>query len=674
MDDLLQNLITWISLHPQLSGLLIFLIALLESIVVVGLVLPGAFLLFGIGALVSTDALDLLPTLVWTSAGAIAGDTISFLLGHHYHQRLRVIWPFRRYPVLVNRGIDFFCHHGGTGVFLARFIGPLRPIVPAIAGMMDMQVTRFLAVDVIASMLWAPAYILPGVVFGASLGLAAEVAGRLVALLILVAGITWFSVWLIRGAGKWLAPRTSATLEATLSWSRNHPRIKPLAGSLLDPEHPEARGLAVLSGLFFIALWLLLLISFRVLHGHFLGDVDNYIYHFLQNLRTPWVYQAMVFTTQLGGQLLLACVLLAGSLWLVWKGCTKAAWHWLAVYACTGVLTYALKYSAKVARPTEFQSGFSFPSAHTSMSLAVYGFLALLIARELPYKHRWLPYSIAGLVVTAIAFSRLYLGVHWFSDILGGASLGLFWVTLIGIAYDRHPAPRLPLKRLLAVISVILLLAGTWQVQHRFRHDLVQYAPQITPKTVKLAEWQTDFWRSLPVYRIDLEGLNEQPLNIQWAGSLNRLKDILTSHGWHPPPGFGSLSVMNWLAPDPDVASLPILPQVHDGQHHELLMVYRQENTNKLTVLRLWRANVEISPEETRLGIGTVSYLTLDQSLPLITSLVTGEDFNGPLITLRKALAQDAAIKTVQRDPSANPIPGWDGAVLLAWEPGMKSE
>jgi undecaprenyl-diphosphatase len=674
MDNILQDLMSWITQHPHLSGLLIFTIALFESIVVLGLILPGAFLLFGIGALVSTGALELLPTLLWTSAGAIAGDTISFLLGYHYHQRLRVVWPFRRYPVLVNRGIDFFYRHGGKGVFLARFIGPLRPIVPAIAGMMDMKVARFLVVDSFASLLWAPAYILPGVVFGASLGLAAEVAGRLAALLIVLVGITWLSIMLIRGTGRWLAPRASAALEVILSWSRNHPRIKPLAGSLLDPQHPEARGLVILSGLFFIALWLLLLVSFRVLHGHFLGDVDNYIFHFLQNLRTPWAYQAMVFTTQLGGQILLAGVLLGGILWLVWKGYTKAAWHWLAVYASTLILTYTLKYSAKVARPSGFDGSFSFPSAHTSMSLAVYGFLALLIARELPFRHRWIPYTLAGLLVTAIAFSRLYLGVHWFSDILGGASLGLFWVALIGIAYDRHPAPKLPLKRLLGVMSITLLVVGTWQVQHRFRHDLVQYAPRMPLKTVTLANWQSDFWRSLPVYRVDLEGLNEQPLNVQWAGSLERLEAILTARGWHPPPAFGSLSLMNWLAPEPDIARLPILPQVHDGQHHKLLMVYHPQNSDKLTVLRLWQANVEISPVDTRLGIGTVSYLVLDRSLPLISTLMTGEDFDRPQASLREALAQTADIRTVRRDSPVSRRPGWDGTVLLAWDPGMTSE
>ena len=68
---------------------------------------------------------------------------------------------------------------------------------------------------------------------------------------------------------------------------------------------------------------------------------------------------------------------------------------------------------------------------------------ALLIARELRFSRRWLPYLAASLLIAPIALSRVYLGAQWFSDILAGLSLGIIWVALIGIAYDRHPAPRL---------------------------------------------------------------------------------------------------------------------------------------------------------------------------------------------------------------------------------------
>ena len=669
MENLLQDLLVWIAQHPHFSNLLIFVVAVLESLLLIGLLVPGSFLLFGIGALVATGSLPLIPTMAWTSAGAIVGDTVSFLIGRHYHQRLRVLWPLNRYPALVNRGIDFFCRHGGKSVFMARFVGPVRPIVPAIAGMMDMNIVRFLLVDIIACLLWAPAFILPGMAFGASLGLAAEVAGRLVVLLVVLVGITWLSFVLIRGIWRLLQPHASAAMENILGWSRKHPLIRPLAGSLLDPDHPEARGLAILMGLLFLAFWALLLITRQSLHGRFMGDLDNFIFHFLQHLRTPGADQVMTFVSLFGKQVLLAIVLSTGSLWLFLKGYRKAAIHWLVAYLCTVIMTYALKRSTRVERPVDIHDGFSFPSAHVSTSLAVLGFLALLVARELPFKRRWLPYTLAGILVVAIAFSRLYLGVHWFSDVLGGASVGLLWVTLLGIAYDRHPAPALPLKRLLAITLAVLFVVGAWQTEFRYRQDLADYSPHMQMQTVSLSDWLNGYWRELPAYRIDIEGINTQPLNFQWAGKLSTLQELLEELGWRPTPAFGLLRAMNWLAPHPDSASLPILPQVHDGEHQKMLLVRDGKIPDRITVLRVWPANIEITDNGPRIWIGTVSSLFVDQSLPMISYLKTATDFDSPMVALRDQLANSTHIRTAQRDITASASLDWHGQVLLGWEP-----
>jgi membrane protein DedA with SNARE-associated domain/membrane-associated phospholipid phosphatase len=668
MDNLLQDLLAWIAQHPHFSNLLIFVVAVLESLLLVGLLIPGAFLLFGMGALITTGALQLFPTLVWTALGAIAGDTVSFLIGRHYHQRLRVVWPLKRYPALINRGVDFFCSHGGKSVFMARFVGPVRPIVPAIAGMMDMNIGRFLLVDVIASVLWAPAFILPGMAFGASLGLAAEVAGRLVVLLVVVVGVVWLSYALIRGIWRVLQPHASAAVENILSWSRKHPRIRPLAGSLLDPDHPEARGLAILLGLLFVAFWALLLITRQSLHGRFMGDLDNFIFHFLQNLRTPGADQVMTFVSLFGKQVLLAMVLAAGSLWLFWKGYRKAAIHWLVAFSSTVIMTYVLKYTTRVERPVDIHSGFSFPSAHVSTSLAVLGFLALLIARELPFKRRWLPYTLTGILVVAIAFSRLYLGVHWLSDVLGGASVGLFWVTLLGIAYDRHPAPALPLKRLLAVTLAVLFIAVAWQMEFRYRQDLADYAPRTELSTVTRSDWLNGYWREFPAYRIDIEGVNTHPLNFQWAGTLADLQKILGRQGWQPAPAFGVLRALNWLAPHPESVSLPILYQVHDGRQQNLLLVRKGDGMERMTVLRVWPASVETTDHGSRIWIGTVSYLYIDHSLPLVSYLRTAPDFDSPLAVLRGALEGKTPTRVVKRDLLAPAGMEWQGEVLLGWE------
>jgi undecaprenyl-diphosphatase len=673
MSELLQTLLDWIALHPYAFSAAVFCISLMESLVVLGLLVPGAALLFGAGALIATGALPLYPILFWTIVGAITGDFISYLLGHHYHQQLRVIWPFRRYPELVNNGVNFFYRHGGKSIFMARFIGPLRPIVPAIAGMMNMTPARFLLIDVIACILWAPVYILPGIVFGASLGLAAEVAGRLVVLLVAITGFTWLGLWLLGSLIRLLRPHAISAGERVLNWSRSHPYIRPLAGSLLDPDHPEARGLATLSALFFITFWALPLIATQAVQGQLLGGIDAYVYQSLQELRTPWADAVMVFFSGLGSQRVLL-PLLAGSIaWLLWRRRSQAAVHWLAAYACAGLLTWILKVSMRIEQPLAALDGYAFPSAHTGMSVVAYGFLALLVARELPLSRRWLPYLTTGVLITPIALSRLYLGAHWLSDVLAGLSLGIFWVALLGIAYDRHPAPRLPVIRLLLVAGTLLLVTGSWQTWHNHNRELALYAPRIQAQPIALAQWTDDGWKSLPAYRIDLEGRHSQPINFQWGGSLDTLKGVLERRGWRSAPAITLVSTMNWLAPVATVSALPVLPEVNDGRHQALVMLApRLSDDEGLTVVRLWPSDLRLEGSGLRIWMGKVGALDLEDRLPLITYLRAASDYIRPLEILTASLQHSAGVATrsVRRADSLLDENNWQGQVLLAWEAG----
>ncbi|MGB5537854.1 MAG: DedA family protein, partial [Thiogranum sp.] len=191
MEAALTSLMEWIQAHPNWAGLFVLVVSALESFLVVGLFVPGTIVMFGIGAMIAAGSMELLPTLLWAAVGAVLGDGTSYFIGRFYHQRLRVIWPFRKYPKMIGRGVEFFHRHGGKSVVLARFVGPVRPLVPAVAGMLNMPAERFFLFNILSALLWAPAYILPGVLFGASLGIAAEIAGRLALLLATLLTLLW---------------------------------------------------------------------------------------------------------------------------------------------------------------------------------------------------------------------------------------------------------------------------------------------------------------------------------------------------------------------------------------------------------------------------------------------------------------------------------------------------
>ena len=104
----IKALLAFIAHHPLLAYGAVFLISLSESLALVGLLVPGTVIMFGVGAIVATGRLGLTPVLLLVAAGAVAGDGISYWLGRHYKERLAAIWPFSRKRKAI-RGPGKFC-------------------------------------------------------------------------------------------------------------------------------------------------------------------------------------------------------------------------------------------------------------------------------------------------------------------------------------------------------------------------------------------------------------------------------------------------------------------------------------------------------------------------------------------------------------------------------------
>lgn len=167
MESLLTgDLLSWLGSHTRWLGLAIFLIALAESLAIAGLLIPGVLLLFAAAALAGGGNLSMLTTMSWAFAGAVCGDLLSFALGRWFHQDIRRMRLFARHPHWLDRGESFFRRYGIYSIVLGRFIGPIRPIIPLVAGMFDMPFWRFLLVNILSALAWAPVYVLPGYIAG----------------------------------------------------------------------------------------------------------------------------------------------------------------------------------------------------------------------------------------------------------------------------------------------------------------------------------------------------------------------------------------------------------------------------------------------------------------------------------------------------------------------------
>ncbi|SHG28213.1 DedA family protein [Bradyrhizobium erythrophlei] len=163
MASFIDPLITFVSAHPWLAYLTLFLAALLEAVPVVGSVVPGSTIILALSALIPGGELKLGWVLLAAAAGALLGDGSAFWFGHRAQREILNAWPLSNYPRLIAQSEAFFHRWGTLAVFFARFVPPIRAFVPMTAGALGMAPLRFYAVNIPAILLWAPAHVLPGV-------------------------------------------------------------------------------------------------------------------------------------------------------------------------------------------------------------------------------------------------------------------------------------------------------------------------------------------------------------------------------------------------------------------------------------------------------------------------------------------------------------------------------
>jgi undecaprenyl-diphosphatase len=678
----IKALLAFITHHPGLAYGAIFLVSFSESLALIGLIVPGTVIMFGVGAIVATGSLGLKPVLLLAATGAVAGDGISYWLGHHYRDELRRIWPFTRYPGMLKRGETFFYRHGGKSVLFGRFVGPVRPVIPVVAGMLGMSPLQFSIVNVLSAIGWAFVYILPGVFFGTSLAVAGAVSTRLAILIFLILATSWVFVWLGRKLVSLVDHRAPIWLAAVKDWlAANTPAhwtmlpVKRFLSYFFLRQQGEELFLGFLALTFFAAGWGFLGVMQDVLAKDPLVLADQAVYHFLQSLRNSWSDRIFVAITELGDSFVNICLSGAVLLVLLGKRCYRAAGYW-AVTVLVGLAgVQLLKWLIHSPRPMALYHGasaYGFPSGHTTMSVVLYGFLAILLARGLSGTLRWGLFVSVFLISFFIAISRLYLGAHWLSDVLGGFFIGASWTALLGIAYLKNPEEGLP-RRLLGFATVlVIVVAGGWHVSRQHEKDLAFYSPRSDLQTMSLATWLADGWRDLPAWRIDMAGEREQPLTIQWAGAPEELAQYLLNRGWQRPQSLNLKSFLEMLSPDTPIEKLPVLPRLHDGRMDRLRLVFMANS--QLWVLRMWPTDVKILANEARLLVGTIEIQNKRPMAGLIFMARDTGEYDRSLAAFEQEFYNRFAVKMVDRENSEFKISRnqdglhWSGRVLLVWQ------
>jgi len=191
MEHLVQPTLDFVAVHSGWAAAVMFITAFGESFAFLSLLFPGTSLLIAAGALMAADALPYAPIVTGAVAGAVLGDTVSFWIGQRFGAGIGRIWPFTRNRELLPSGIRFFARHGGKSVFIGRFFGPMRAVIPLAAGIMRMPRDRFWLANVASAVVWAPMLLLVGDTVG---DVGDSLIGSANTVVLVFAGLTLFGL------------------------------------------------------------------------------------------------------------------------------------------------------------------------------------------------------------------------------------------------------------------------------------------------------------------------------------------------------------------------------------------------------------------------------------------------------------------------------------------------
>lgn len=426
---------------------IVFAVVFLETSAMIGLLVPGETTVLLAGALASQGVLDIGDLAALVCVGAVLGDTVGYFLGRRLGRDflLRHGRFFRIKPSHVERTEGFFERHGGKTVLFGRWVGFLRSLAPFMAGSARMRYSRFVVYDVAGAVSWGLVVTFLGYVFGRSYHLAEQWLGRIALFLALlvVSGV------LLTVLGRWLWTRREKlerlAFELTdrivgtrvvTAFSRRFPAQIAWVSRRFSPRRTFGLGLTLGLVVSLLLGWAFGAILEDVLARDPLTLLDRTVAQTLHDHAIPWVTSVMIAVTALGSAWTLVPVSLVVGAVLVARRRWGEALVLVTATSGAGVLNAALKLLIERPRPDFLVplidvTGYSFPSGHASAAAAFYMTLALLATGWVRHwETRVYVLLSAVAIVVLVGFSRMYLGVHYLSDVLAGFALGAFWSTL----------------------------------------------------------------------------------------------------------------------------------------------------------------------------------------------------------------------------------------------------
>lgn len=533
--------------------------ALAETVLLLGLFLPGSTLLLLMGMLAGQGFFDLGDLLFFAIVGATLGDNINYFLGRRYgrHWLREDRWFLKTEHV--QKAEAYFDRHGGKSVFLARFVPSVKEIMPFIAGMVGMERRSFMTWNLLGAIGWGFQWILPGYIFSQSLSLAQTWLSR-VGILVLVLVFTLLIFYALRWSILRFGPSGFQFLRSILksvgAALRQNPDVVrlirrfPATTIFVRQRLDRSRWLGLpltltgLTGLYILALFSGL--AEDVITGDTVVGLDTRVNGLLASVRSPFFDHLFYTITSFGYWPVVASgtVALSGWLWYRKQGSLILPLA-ISLVSCE-LLTFLGKIAFHRSRPDGGvldPSGFSFPSGHASISVAFYGFAIYIAMRFVRLWSTRINLLMLGLLIAfLIGFSRLYLGVHYPSDVLAGYLVGTLGLMLgisatyispvhvhrIGLRF--HVAPGLKLTVAVVGIAGVLVMTLMFNV---FRVPDLSVQPALAKQTVVLSAAPQSILKDRETYASSIIGIRRAPINVLFvARDIAQVRACLIRSGW----------------------------------------------------------------------------------------------------------------------------------------------
>jgi membrane protein DedA with SNARE-associated domain/membrane-associated phospholipid phosphatase len=426
--------------------LLVGVLAFLETGAFIGLIAPGETAMMLGGVVAGQGEINVITLIAVAWAAAVAGDCASYLLGRRLGREFLVKHGARVQigPERLASVETFFEKHGGKAIFIGRFVGIVRAVAPFLAGSGRMPFRRFIPYDVLGAGLWATTFILIGYVFWQSfdrvLKIAKEGALGLGIAITLIAGIVWLVRWLRVAENR---ARLERDIDAALDrpvlrllrpvvrWARGPLRffIGRLTPGQLGLELTTLLAIGAVGSFAFLGYWIM------IAHGE-VPTMDARVNGWAVDISQPTAVDVAKVLTTFGAPWLMEplCAVVAIVL-LLRRRALEAAVIGIGM-GMTVALVQIAKHATDRARPGNElvdAAGSAYPSGHAAYAMAWIA-LAVVGVRVVPaLRGRWWLVVAAIALAALVGLTRLYLRVHWLSDVLGGEGVAAMSFSVVAI-------------------------------------------------------------------------------------------------------------------------------------------------------------------------------------------------------------------------------------------------